>query len=203
MPYTLWSRGRLVGHTDLDVHTVTPTMRQGFVEPTEEGRALLADATGVWRAMAEVKRDARLRGGAGTNDRALVLNAMDRREELELELRDDSGAMVDYKFIQVSDLFDLDGGVVDAMGDTPEEEEAEFEIYLSSLSETERTEALQDRAALIAEADAMVDEFREEQDERDRSGWPPAPPEDPRWDFMQYLLRVHVQANAWEDEGGP
>src|SRR3954470_17489846 len=60
MRYTLWSRGRLVGHTALDIHTMTCGMRQGFVEPTLEGRQILADATGVWRTMAEVKRGGRV-----------------------------------------------------------------------------------------------------------------------------------------------
>ena len=54
--------GRLLGYTDLDIHTETPTMRQGFIEPTAEGRPLLEDATGVWRAMADRKRAKRARG---------------------------------------------------------------------------------------------------------------------------------------------
>src|ERR1041385_8272566 len=73
MRYTLWSRGRLVGHTDLDIHTVTSTMRQGFVEPTEDGRAILVDATRVWRAIAEMKRARRARGeGRDSDDHSLV-----------------------------------------------------------------------------------------------------------------------------------
>src|SRR3954466_4724480 len=86
MRYTLWSHGRLIGHTDLDIHTITPTMRQGFIEPTAEGVPLLADATGVWRALAEVKRGVRVRGHARPKDDTLVQTAMDRRERLDFEL---------------------------------------------------------------------------------------------------------------------
>src|SRR4051812_24788448 len=123
MRYTLWSGKRLVGYTDLDVHTVTPTMRQGFIEPTEEGKPLLADATGVWRAMAEMKRDMRARGLSTTDDRGVVLEAMRRREGLEFELRAEDGTVFEREFIRISDLFDLNSGVVDEMCDTEEEME--------------------------------------------------------------------------------
>src|SRR4051812_16317287 len=113
MRYALWSCGRLVGHTDLDVRTVTSTMRQGFIEPTEEGRPVLADATGVWRTMAEVKRGSRARGGPGENDHDLFLAAVQRREDLDLELRDGRGAVFDCDFMRVTDLFDLENGIVD------------------------------------------------------------------------------------------
>ena len=69
-------------------------MRQGFIEPTEEGKQILADATGVWRTMAEVKRAGRLRGGPGRNDNELFLAAVERREGLDLELVDARGEVV-------------------------------------------------------------------------------------------------------------
>ena len=134
MRYALWSRGRLAGHTDLDIRTVSPRMRQGFVEPTLEGRSLLADATGVWRALAEVKRDARARGEPGRNDDALVRAAATRREGLDFELRDEHGVVFECEFIRIYDNFDLENGITDDMNDTEEEEEAAFEIMLSSLS---------------------------------------------------------------------
>jgi hypothetical protein len=205
MRYGLWSGDRLLGHTDLDVHTVTPTMRQGFIEPTEDGRVHLADATGVWRALAEVKRDARARGDASATDRSLVEVAMRRREELELELRDEDGAVFDCEFIRISDLFDLNNGVVDEMNDTEEEEEARWQIELSALSGEARDEALAQRAEMKAEIDAMVAEMLEEEDEEAafcESAWPPPPPEDPRWDTMQYLLQVHMKGPDAEEGDG-
>ena len=125
MRYTLWSRGLLVGHTDLDIHTVTSTMRQGFVEPTEEGRHVLVAETGVWRAIAQMKRERRARGeGRENDDHGIVLAAMERRADHDLELRDEGGARFECSFIRITDLFDMNSGVVDEMSDTEEEEEA-------------------------------------------------------------------------------
>ena len=198
MRYTLWSRGRLVGHTDLDVYTVTSTMRQGFIEPTPEGLPLLADATGVWRAIAEVKRGKRARGEPGANDHELILEAMRRREELEFELRDAHGARFELDFVRIMDNFD--DRVVDDMCDTEEEMEAEFQIRLSGLSEADREKALAQRAADNAEIEAAVAEMLEDGDEMLDSGWSPSPPQDPRWDTMQYLMQVHLRGPGCEKD---
>ena len=199
MRYALWSRGRLVGHTELDVHTVNSTMRQGFVEPTDEGSSVLADATGVWRTMAEVKRGARARGGPADNDMDLFIAAVNRREALDFELRDEKGTLFECDYIRVTDLFDLENGVVDEMCDTEEEQEAEFQIRLSGLSPDERDKALAERAASDAEIEEFVNEMLEDRDERQQSGWPPLAPDDPRFETMQYLLQVHLKAPAWEE----
>jgi len=206
MRYSLWSRGRLLGHTDLDIHTVTPTMRQGFIEPTAEGRPLLEDATGVWRAMADRKRAQRARGGEETNnDLELVTASQNRCESLNLELHDEDGAVVQCEFMRIYDLFDLNAGVVDEMSDTEEEEQAEFEVYLSSLSAEDGAEALERRAAIDAEVEEFFNDLREERDERKQfgSGWPPPPREDPRWNTMQYHLQVHLKAGFDDDTEFP
>lgn len=206
MPYTLLSHGRVVGHTDLDIHTVTSTMRQGFVEPTEEGRPLLVDATGVWRAIAEMKRARRARGeGRETDDHTIVEAASRRQYDLDLELRDENGVVFECDFIRITDLFEMNSGLVDEMSETEEEEEAEFQIKLSALSGQERDEALARRAELDesinADVEAILAERQEERDEQEMFGssWPPSPPEDPRWDTMQYLLQAHLKAPAWEE----
>jgi hypothetical protein len=202
MRYTLWSHGRLVGHTDLDIHTVTSTMRQGFVEPTAEGRQVLADATGVWRAIAEVKRGCRAASRErNANDDALVLESMSRREGLDLELRDEKGAVFEIDFIRVTDLFDMNNGLVDEMSDTEEEREAAFQIHLSTLSAEARDEALAQRAASDAEIEAAVTEFLDDREESRMfdSEYPSPAPEDPRWDTMQYLLQAHLRAPEWEE----
>ena len=202
MRYSLWSHGRLVGHTDLDIPTITSTMRQGFVEPTADGRQLLADATGVWRAIAEVKRGCRAASRERTaSDDALVLESMARREALNLELRDDSGALFTCEFIRITDLFDMNNGLVDEMSDTEEEQEAAFQIRLSALSGVARDQALAERAASDAEIEATIAEFMEEREESQmfESAYPPPPPEDPRWDTMQYLLQAHLSAPEWDE----
>jgi hypothetical protein len=201
MRYTLWSRGRLVGHTDLDVHTVTPTMRQGFVEPTDDGRPLLADATAVWRALAEKKRGQRARGELRETDHSLVEEAIRRRENLDLELRDEQGVLFECDFIRVTDLFDIDGGIVDEMCDTEEEIEAEFQIRVSALSGDDRDKALAERAEMEAEVDAAVTEMLEDRDDARMFGssWPPLAPEDSRFETMQYLLQAHLKTGERGD----
>jgi hypothetical protein len=196
MRYSIWSGEQLVGYTDLDIHTETPTMRQGFIDPTPEGRPLLKDATGVWRAMADRKRAERARGGDKSPlDDELVTAALSRREALDLELHDEHGGVLECEFVRVYDLFDLNAGVVDEMGDTGEEEQADFEIYLSSLSPERGADALAERASTDAEVEALVAELLEQREEKELlgSGWPP-PHEDPRWDTMQYQLQVHLKA---------
>jgi hypothetical protein len=171
MRYSLWSHDRLLGYTELDIPTITPTMRQGFVEPIPEGRRLLEDATGVWRAMAERKRRQRARGGEElAEDDDIVTTAMGRRETLDLELRDDRGDVFESEYIRVYDLFDSRNGTLDAMCDTEEEQEAAFEI------------------------EEFVAELRQDWKDQEMYGsnWPP-PIEDPRWETMQYHLQVHLK----------
>jgi len=202
MRYSLWSRGRLVGYTDLDIHTVTTTMRQGFIEPVPEGKPLLEDATGVWRAMAAEKRARRDdEGHVAADDNDPVMQSMNRCEALELELRDEEGYVFEFEFLRIYDLFDLKNGVVDAMGDTEEEEQANFEIYLSSLAPEDREKALAQRAAAGLEIEELFAELSEEWEEMELfgSGWPPLPAEDPRWETMQYHLQVHLKRSFDDD----
>jgi hypothetical protein len=207
--YSLWSRGRLVGHTDLDIPTVTPTMRQGFVEPGPEGRAILADASGVWRAIAEMKRTSRARGDQpAVNDHSLVTVAANRREALHLELRDENGALFQCEFIRITDLFDIAGGMVDEMSDTEEEEEAAFEVELSALFCEARDRAIAERAQMNARVQAdieaiVADMVEEEKQNECGSAWPPRPPEDSRWETMQYLLQVHLAIYGGEVDASP
>jgi len=205
MRYSLWSRGRLLGYTDLDIHTVSPTMRQGFIEPVSQGKPLLEDATGVWRAMAEQTRVRRARGGdEATSDNDLVQASMNRREVLDLELRDEHGGVFECDFMRIYDLFDAKNGIVEAMGDTEEENEATFEIHLSSLSLEDREKALAERAAADIEIEELFAELNEESEEMELfgSGWPPLPPDDPRWDTMQYHLQVHLKSfkSSFDDD---
>jgi hypothetical protein len=209
MRYTLWNHGVLVGHTDLDIHTVTSTMRQGFVEPTEEGRLVLVNETGVWRAIAQMKRERRERGETRENDdHTIVLAAMERRAGHALELRDETGAVFECEFIRITDLIDMNDGVVDEMSDTEEEEEAAFQMHLASLSSEQRQAALTRRAEMEAnikaDIETLLEEMHSERDEQEMFGsaWPPPEPEDARWNTMQYLLQAHLKAPAWDDAFG-
>jgi hypothetical protein len=126
---------------------------------------------------------------------------VERREGSDLELRDESGAVFECDFIRITDLFDMNAGVVDDMSDTEEEEEAAFQIHLSSLSGEEREQALAERAEMDANIQADIEillEGMQDDDDDDEktfgSAWPPTEPQDSRWDTMQYLLQVHLKA---------
>ena len=200
MGYTLWSRGRLIGSTDLDVHTVSERMRQGFIEPTEAGTQLL-DATGVFRAVAEdrVRRaDGIPRDGS---DLAKFEAACDRREALNLELRDEHGAVLECAYMRVHDLRELDRDrEVDSVCDA--EDEKELPEYLASLSPEERAEFEAQRAAddgMIEEWLAELEEDRADE-EMYRSTRPPPPPDDERWETMQYFLQVFLTDTISSEE---
>ena len=49
--------------------------------------------------------------------------------------------------------------------------------------------------------DELFAELSEEWEEMELfgSGWPPMPPEDPRWDTMQYHLQVHLKSSFDDD----
>ena len=200
MHYTLWSHGRLVGHTDLDIHTITPTMRQGFIEPTEEGRALLRDATGVLRTIAAERR--RRSHGVPLGSRYLdeVEAACDRREALDLELRDESGAVFECEFMRVYDLREMERAwESDNLNDPDEMDSAE---YLAALSPEERVEREARRAADEAMLEEWIDEIEHERADEAmyHSAWPPPAPEDGRWATMQYYLQVYLKGHAQDEE---
>jgi hypothetical protein len=133
MPYTLWSHGRLLGHTDLDAPHFQDQLRHGFIQPTPLGEELLADAVRVFRLCAasrgRVKDDAYLEA---------FLRAVDAREAQHLMLRDESGAVFDCDFIRVYPTVDLsnddeesdDWQNASAIDSGPFEcEEEEFDVY--------------------------------------------------------------------------
>src|SRR4051812_37155260 len=182
MRYSLWSNGRLVGYTFLDIHTVSANLRQGFIEPTEEGEALLREATGVPRAMAA---GGKLRREQGNRRAALDLfrAACDRREALNFELRDESEAVFECDFMRVWDLRDVHSGVLD-------ETDLELDDDVVSSGDEGNLDAED-----AAEFEASVEEWiRDTEDEQMyHSGWPPPPPPDERWDTMQYHLQVFLK----------
>jgi hypothetical protein len=91
------------------------------------------------------------------------------------------------------------------LGDTEEEEQADFEIYLSSLSPEDGAEALARRADSDAEVEAFVADLLEEREEEKLLGssWPPPPREDPRWETMQYQLQVYLKFSYEDDAEFP
>jgi hypothetical protein len=194
MRYTLWSLGRLIGHTDLDIHTISPNLRQGFIEPTEEGRPLLRDATGVMRVLAD---DHRRKGARNANPHVDDLDrftaACDRREALNLELRDESGQVYPCEFMRVYDLFDMRAGIMNGVDDTGDIDEE----TLGSGVPNERAEVDAYAEADHESIEAMLAELQQDWDDEEmyHSAWPPPPEPDPRWDIMQYRLQVFLEGS--------
>jgi hypothetical protein len=197
MRYTLWSHGCLVGHTDLDIHTVTPTMRQGFIEPTPEGAAALRDATGVMRTMAEDRQKAGTPGYSREAYLDLFQAACERREAVEFELRDEQGEVFECEYMRVYDLREMESQWGPASPEAEAAEERELQAHLESLSPEDRAELEASMAADEAMIAEWLDEMKEDQAEEEmyHSSWPPPPAPDERWETMQYHLQVFLKGS--------
>lgn len=127
MRYTLWSRDRLLGETDLDFIYREHGFRCGWLHPSELGERLLPSATGVPPALRTLYSI-----GPDPTARADVAAAVDLEAAFELQLRRPCGAVVATESIAVidthyllaigmSDLGDPDGfdGDEDAQSDVP------------------------------------------------------------------------------------
>jgi hypothetical protein len=98
MAYTLWSRGRLLGETDLGFRYRENGFRCGWLHPTDLGIRLLPFATGVAPAMRMMRTL-----GADETARADCLAAFDQEQALALELRGPDGATIPTEDIAVVD----------------------------------------------------------------------------------------------------
>lgn len=200
MSYTLWSHGRLVGHTDLDLPHVQDRVRMGFIEPAPSGAQALVDATCVPGAIVALKRVAAHAGREAVEALAAeadVHAAFDRREALHLELRDATGRTIPVRWMEVNDLHedllddDLDVDLpTDAgfeAGDRDEDDDATACDALMDLeSEFSNLVAAQDGepgAAPDLLADGPIGVL----------GRPWSPP-DERWETMRYHVMVYLHS---------
>ena len=119
MPYTLWSHGRLLGHSGLSYARCLLRIRAGDFEPTEVGESLLPILTGMGpaiEALAEMldsqakPADAPPEESPGLHDRvrltteyADIRSIGDQLENLALELRDPKGERVPASLIGIQD----------------------------------------------------------------------------------------------------
>jgi hypothetical protein len=115
MPYTLWSRDRLLGESALDYRSNTEVHRMGDFFPTVFGESLMPVITGVSRALFElrksrIERERASGKGPGalpridvTTEYADVAEATNRFEELELQLRGPDGAVIETEGIHIND----------------------------------------------------------------------------------------------------
>lgn len=98
MRYTLWSRDRLLGETDLDFIYREHGFRCGWLHPSELGERLLPSATGVPPALRTLYSI-----GPDPTARADVAAAVDLEAAFELQLRRPCGAVVATESIAVID----------------------------------------------------------------------------------------------------
>jgi len=125
MPYTLWSRGRLLGETELAYRRWRPCFRAGDFTPNELGEKLMPIIVGVGpalHALYDVHAEA-IRQRPAVNDTdseegypeevrrsteyADAVSVADELESLTLELRDPSGAVVETEDIWINDTYRL------------------------------------------------------------------------------------------------
>ncbi|MEO5568679.1 MAG: hypothetical protein ABIR92_09310 [Gemmatimonadaceae bacterium] len=121
MSYTLWSRGRLLGHTDLGWVQVFENLRTGWFHPSPAGEKFMGVLTGTGPALmalskmmrdpvrelargvetepdADYPRDVRR-----TTEYADLVSIVDELEVLQLELRDPEGKPVNVESMGVDD----------------------------------------------------------------------------------------------------
>lgn len=119
MPYTLWSRGRLLGQSTLAYAPSFRGLRMGDFEPSDLGEKLMPILVGVGpalRAFYRVLDESYEGGGQGeahpsgvpdavrnTTEYADAQSIPDELEALELELRDPDGAVMATDWISVRD----------------------------------------------------------------------------------------------------
>ena len=98
MAYTVWSRGRLVGETDLGFVFRYMGCRMGWFHPTELGERLMPAATGVAPALR-----VQCLIGPDPTAQADLRAAMDQEEALDLELRGPDGRVIATEDIGIID----------------------------------------------------------------------------------------------------
>jgi len=122
MPYTVWSRGRLIGESELAYARSLPGVRAGDFAPSELGDRLMPIITGVGPALSalhDVADEVRLlrpaadrpgdwpEGVRQTTEYADAISLHDELASLELELRDPAGAVVKTDWIAIQDTHRL------------------------------------------------------------------------------------------------
>jgi hypothetical protein len=128
-PYSLWSRGRNLGSTDLGFIFRERGYRCGWFHPNALGERLMPIAAGVAPAMRT-----EFMIGPDATAHADVLAACDQEEALELELRGPDGKRIDTESIAIIDtqyLLSLQDPERDLENDvelTPEEQQEVDEI---------------------------------------------------------------------------
>lgn len=121
MSYTLWSRGQLLGESDLELSTGDPLHLTGSFRPTRAGREALPVLTGVATALfglapmfereglmtnepTPAQGDAVYDAFHGTDEGNRAMDALRRFAALQLEVHDAAGSPLPTEAIMVHDF---------------------------------------------------------------------------------------------------
>ena len=159
MQYTIWSRGRLLGETDLGFIARENRFRTGWFHPNEMGERLMPAATGVSPAMR-----AEYIMGHDETVHADLLEAIDLCDSLELELRGPNGKTIDTEHVFITDTHYL-LSLADARDADPYDEE---DVKLTPEEEAEIEEFVAAWKAEHSEADQAVAESQATETEMPR-----------------------------------
>jgi hypothetical protein len=119
MPYTLWSRDRLLAETDLGFIYRENRRRVGWLHPNELGERILPEATGVAPAL---RTEFKL--GPDATLHADILAACDREHALALELRGPDGERIETEDIGIIDTHYL----LSIEAENPDDEDDDVEL---------------------------------------------------------------------------
>lgn len=165
----LWSKDRLLGHSDLDYAEIFPKHLMGDFHPTELGEKLMPVLTGVSRAYKDLAKSSIERWGKptdrdqyqqeqrsseirGTTEYADAAAAQAHFDALELVLRGSDGFIVPTEWIGVRDT-ELYAAEVEALEDDFEDidpilgDEADRELLRSVEHDMEILDALSEAEA--------------------------------------------------------
>jgi hypothetical protein len=113
VPFTVWSKDRLIGESELSYVANTDKFKMGDFVATEHGEKLMPIITGVRRAVVEMSRSIRSRNTSDadaeitaiedTEEWADVAEATAHFEGLELQLRGPDGSAIPTESIDIID----------------------------------------------------------------------------------------------------
>ena len=146
MLYTVWSRGRQIGETDLGFFRLIDQSRSGWFHPNAEGERVMPVIASALPAMrAYLHRDKVDALGKPMVQPALygstlfadLAEAFQRMESLELELRREDGSVVPTSSIGIQDTHQLLAFPEELMADDATTGDAD-EDFLAFIDEVER-----------------------------------------------------------------
>jgi hypothetical protein len=192
--YTLWSRDRLLGDTELDYARIDPKSCMGDFIPTEFGESLMPIITGVSSALIDLSRKSReirreVRSPTTASEHIEMLRqttayadskaVQDQCEALELVLRGPDGVVIPTESIGIQDTEFLLALAEEAV------DEFESDVILPDGADSERLAEIEHEAAIL---DEVCDELDDPEDDFEAAVSEP-------WDeptFPRYQIQIRL-----------